>query len=370
MNPSNPLSSHVFAVILAGGSGTRFWPASRRLLPKQLLAIGPDREQSLIGATVRRIEPFCPPERVLIATGAHLLDATRDALPQLPEDAFLGEPFARNTAPCIGWASSVVARRDPEAIVMVLPSDHHIANPAAFRDAVNLALESAADGVITTIGIAPNRPETGYGYIEAGDPVKSGVHRVQRFVEKPDLARAEEYLKSGKYFWNSGMFFFRAGTMLERIEQHMPDLAQGLRRIAGAAERGPDDERDATRQVFESTKSVSIDYGIMEKTSPLHVVPADFGWSDLGSWQSAWELSDKDAQGNGGDTSAVLVDASGNLVRDLRTDGKKRVISLVGVKDLCVIETDDALLVIPRERAQDVRLVVEALQSRQLADKL
>jgi mannose-1-phosphate guanylyltransferase len=166
------------------------------------------------------------------------------------------------------------------------------------------------------------------------------------------------------------MFFFRARTMLERIDEHMPDLAQGLRRIADAAERGSDAARDATRAVFETTKSVSIDYGIMEKTSPLHVVPADFGWSDLGSWQSAWELSDKDAQGNGGDPSAVLVDASGNLVRDLRTDGKKRVISLVGVKDLCVIETDDALLVIPRDRAQDVRLVVEALQSRQLTDKL
>jgi mannose-1-phosphate guanylyltransferase len=150
----------------------------------------------------------------------------------------------------------------------------------------------------------------------------------------------------------------------------MPDLARGLEQIAGAAARGADAEREATREVFETTKSVSIDYGIMEKTSPLHVVPADFGWSDLGSWQSAWELSDKDAQGNGGDPTAVLVDAAGNLVRDLRTDGKKRVVALVGVQDLCVIETDDALLVIPRERAQDVRLVVEALQTRQLTDKL
>ncbi len=367
---SSPLSAHVYAVILAGGSGTRFWPASRRALPKQLLAIGPDRERSLIAETVRRIEAFCPPERVLIATGAHLLDATRRALPQLPDDAFLGEPFARNTAPCIGWASSVVARRDPEGIIMVLPSDHHIAKPSAFRDALNLALESAAEGVITTIGIAPNRPETGYGYIEAGAQVKSGLHRVQRFVEKPDLARAKEYLASGNYYWNSGMFFFRARTMLERIAEHMPDLAQGLERIASSAGRGPDAERDATREVFESTKSVSIDYGIMEKTSPLHVVPADFGWSDLGSWQSAWELSEKDADGNGGDPSAVLVDATGNLVRDLRTDGKKRVLALVGVKDLCVIETDDALLVIPRDRAQDVRLVVEALQAQKLTDKL
>lgn len=361
--------ANVYAVILAGGSGTRFWPASRRALPKQLLAISPDIERSLIAATVRRIETLCPPSRVLIATGAHLIDATKRALPWLPEQAFLGEPVARNTAPCIGWASSIVERRDPDGIVMVLPSDHHIADTRTFLASLSLAIESAADGTITTIGIHPSRPETGYGYIEAGEAVGRGVHRVQRFVEKPDRKRAEEYLASGRYFWNSGMFFFRAKTMLAQIQEHMPDLAAGLQRIRKASAQGAEAERQATREAFEAFKSVSIDYGIMEKTSPLHVIPADFGWSDLGSWESAWELSEKDENGNGGDP-AILIDAQRNLTRDLRSDGKARVLALVGVTDLCVIETDDALLVIPRQRAQDVRLVVEALQKKGLTSKL
>lgn len=360
----------VYAVILAGGSGTRFWPASRRLLPKQLLAIGPDPSESLIAGTVRRIEAFCPKERVLIATGAHLLDATRRALPWLPDNAFLGEPVARNTAPCIGWASAVALRRDPDALVMVLPSDHHIADIPAYQRALRSALESARNGVITTIGIAPNRPETGYGYIEAGDPVADGVRKVARFVEKPNRERAQEYVASGRYFWNSGMFFFRARTMLDRIAEHMPELHAGLERIERAAEAGAEAEARVTREVFETAQSVSIDYGVMEKTSPLHVIPAEFGWSDLGSWQSAWELSPKDEAGNAGESSAVFIDARGNLARDLRTDGKSRTVALVGVNDLCVIETDDAVLVIPRERAQDVRLVVEHLQKKNMTSKL
>ncbi len=363
------LLPHVYTVILAGGSGTRFWPASRRLLPKQLLAIGPDPSQSLIAGTVRRVEAFCPAERVLIATGAHLLSGTRQVLHWLPEQSFLGEPFARNTAPCIGWASLVAARRDPNAIVMVLPSDHHIAAQDRFEAALGAALDSASKGIITTIGIAPNRPETGYGYIEAGEPVNESVRRVKRFVEKPDRKRAEEYVASGSYFWNSGMFFFRAETMLAQIKQHMPELADGLERINRAAEQGAGEEQNVTREVFESTPSVSIDYGVMEKTSPLHVVPAEFGWSDLGSWESAWELGVKDEAGNTRDLSALYVDAERNLVRDLRTSGSGRVVALVGVNDLCVIETDDALLVIPRDRAQDVRLVVDALKEKNLTDK-
>lgn len=360
----------VYAVILAGGSGTRFWPASRRLHPKQLLCIGPRSDQSLIAATVRRIESLCPADRTLVATGEHLLEQTRRALPWLPDGSFLGEPVARNTAPCIGWATAIAHRRSPDALVMVLPSDHHIGDEPAFRAALERALASAERGAITTIGIEPARPETGFGYIEAGDDVGEGVRRVVRFVEKPDRQRAEEYVQSGRYFWNSGMFFFRASIMLDAIARHMPALSAGLARIEAAATRGADAERAETRAVFEAATPVSIDYGIMEKESGLSVVPASFGWSDLGSWQSAWELSDKDESGNAAPDNAVLDDARGNLVQDLGSHASGRVIALVGVENLCVIETDDALLVIPRERAQDVRAVVQALGKRGETDKL
>lgn len=360
------MDPHLFSVILAGGSGTRFWPASRKLLPKQLLAIGPE-PRCLLAATVRRIEPLCPAERTLIATGVHLLEATRALLPWLPDASFLGEPVARNTAPCIAWATWEILARDPEAVVMVLPSDQHIGEPEAYRRALAAAVESARTGAITTIGLTPSRPETGYGYVEAGEARGGGALRVARFVEKPDRARAEQYLASGRHYWNSGMFFFRADVMAAAVRRFLPELGRALDELAAlpGAERGA-----ATAQAFGSFPSVSIDYAVMEKAEDLAVVPASFGWSDLGSWQSAWELADKDELANAAPADAVLADARGNLVRDLRTDGRRRVIALVGVEGLCVIETDDALLVISREQAQDVRKVVDALTARGRTDLL
>jgi mannose-1-phosphate guanylyltransferase len=355
---------HLFGVILAGGSGTRFWPASRKALPKQLLAIGPS-DQSLIAATVRRVETLCAPERTLVATGAHLLAATRAALDWLPERSFLGEPVARNTAPCIAWATWEAFERDPKAIVMVLPSDQHVGDEAAYVAALERAVAAAEGGAIATIGIEPTRPETGYGYIEAAKEISSGVRSVARFVEKPDRERAELYLKSGAHFWNSGMFFFRADVMIAAVRRHLAAVAEGLDRIVRAADR-----QSQTRREFEAFPAISIDYAVMEKADNLVVVPASFGWSDLGSWQSAWELSDKDAADNAAPVDAVLCDARGCLVRDMTSDGVHRVIALVGVEDLCVIQTDDALLVIPRERAQDVRKVVEVLGSRDRTDSL
>lgn len=356
---------HLYTVILAGGSGTRFWPASRRLRPKQLLSLGPSG-QSLIAATVRRIEPLCPPERTLIATGAHLLEPTREALPWLPPESFMGEPVAKNTAPCIAWTTWEALRRDPEAVIMVLPSDHHIGDEPGFRAVLERAVEAARSGPIVTVGITPTRPETGYGYIEAGEERAPGVRRVVRFVEKPDRTRAEEYLAAGRYAWNSGMFFFRADVMERAIREHLPGVASELDALA-LAPAGEVSSRTAA--AFARFPSISIDYAVMEKARDLSVIPASFGWSDLGSWQSAWELGDKDEAGNVAPPEAVLADARRNLVCDLGGRPGK-LVALVGVEDLCVIETDDALLVIARERAQDVRQVVEALTARQRADLL
>ena len=355
---------HLFTVVLAGGSGTRFWPASRKARPKQLLPIGPGAD-SLIAATVRRIESVCPPERTLIATGLHLLAATRAALPWLPESSFLGEPAPRNTAPCIAWAAWEALRRDPEALIMVLPSDQHVADPPQFLAALELACRTAMGGSIVTIGLTPTRPETGFGYIEAGALRSPGVREVLRFVEKPNRARAEEYVASGRHSWNSGMFFFRADVLLTAIRAHAPAIADGLDRLAAAS-----DVAAETARVFDAFPSISIDYAVMEKVKDLAVVPASFGWSDLGSWQSAWELAEKDAEENVAPPSAVLADARGNLVMDLRSNGSRRVIALAGVEGLCVVETDDALLVVPRDSAQDVRKVVDALQARGRTDLL
>ena len=360
---------HLHALIMAGGSGTRFWPASRRLRPKQLLPIAPGSDDSLLVSTIKRIEPLCPHERILVVTGEHLLAATKEALAAYPRVTVVAEPVPRNTAPCIAWGTAIALRRDPSAIVMALPSDHHVRDEAAFREAVTRAVRSAETGPITTIGIKPSRPETGFGHIEASDEISAGVRKAVRFVEKPDRARAEEYVKSGRYFWNSGMFFFRASAMMEAVTQYLPELATGLAKIEAAAKRGTDAEAQETKAVFPTLPNISIDYGVMEKVPLLHVVPAEFGWSDVGSWLASWELGQKDASGNVADEGAILIDSAGTLVRDL---GKKqrKAIALVGIKDVCVIETDDALLVIARDRAQDVRKVVEELEKRGAKDKL
>ncbi len=357
--------SQAFALILAGGSGTRFWPASRTTRPKQVLAIGPGAKDPLIARTARRIEALCPPDRAYIATGTSLVGVTREALPWFPESAFLAEPVPRNTAACIGWASAIIKRRDPDALIAALPSDQLMDDEPGFRAAVARALQIAESGTIVTMGIKPNRPETGYGYIELGSELSPGVRRVARFVEKPTREVAETYLTSGNYLWNAGMFFFRAQSMLDAIAAHMPELAAGIERIEVAAKQGSEAERAATNAVFQDLKSVSIDYGIMEKVRELAVIPADVGWSDLGSWHTVWELGQKDAQGNVAPESAVLVDAQNNLIENLRTvPGGKRIVALVGVHDLCVVDTDDALLIIPRERCQDVREIVDALKRR------
>jgi mannose-1-phosphate guanylyltransferase len=352
----------LWAVIMAGGSGTRFWPASRVARPKQLLPLA-EPNRSLLASTVARLHPLVPAERIVVVTAAKLADATRDELPDVPSENVLAEPAPRNTAPCIGWASRVIGARDPDSTIAVLPSDHHVADAAGFRAAIEKAAAASQHRAIVTIGIKPTRPDTGYGYIEVGAKIDGDASEVVRFVEKPDLARAKEFVASGRFLWNGGMFFFRAQHMDRAIQAHMPGLAADLDRMCTG--RASDVEN-----IFPELESKSIDYGVIEPTSKengkLAVVAGDFGWSDVGSWESAWELAHKDESGNALPEGAVAVDARGNLART----SSKKVVALVGVNDLVVVETEDALLVMPRSRAQDVRAVVDALKSSGKTDKI
>jgi mannose-1-phosphate guanylyltransferase len=346
-----------YAVIMAGGSGTRFWPLSRSTRPKQLLSLGPD-ERSLLRATAERVWAMLPAERTFIVTSEQLREQVAQELPELEAHQILAEPVGRNTAPCIGWAATHVKRLDEDAIMCVLPADHYISNTDAYVDTLERGLEAATHGDYVTIGIRPSRAETGYGYIEVGAELDPGVFRARRFVEKPNRQRAEQFVANGNFLWNSGMFFFLASRILEAIDQHLPGLGQELQRYDEAAKAGR--EAALIRETYATLPAVSIDHGIMEKVSAVSVVPGSFEWSDLGSWTSAWELAPQDDHANVLPKDGIAVDASGNYVT--APDGK--LVALVGVDGLVVVDAGDALLVIPKERAQDVREIVAALRER------
>lgn len=345
---------HLYAVIMAGGAGKRFWPLSRRDRPKQLLPLGRG-EGSLLARTAARIAPSIAPERTYVVTSEHLAEVTRAELPQLPPENVLAEPAARNTAPCIGWAAATIRRRDPDAVLAVLPADHEIGDEPEFLRVLELAASATDGGRLVTVGLTPTRPETGYGYIEMAETVAPGVHAARRFVEKPSRARAEGFVAAGNFLWNGGLFFFRADAILAAIDKSLPGLGAALRDFDGAAARGEEDA--LVRARYGELPSVSIDHGVMEKAEHVLVVPADFGWSDLGSWVTAWEQADKDGAGNAAPTGTVLLDSERCYVR--APSGKR--VALVGLRDVVVVDTEDALLVMPRERAQDVKRVVEQL---------
>lgn len=358
----------LYTVIMAGGSGTRFWPLSRKRRPKQFLPLGGDGTTALLTATARRVAPLSPIERVLVVTRDDLAEATREALPALPADNILLEPVGRNTAPCVAWATHAVLRRDPEAVVVVLAADAYIADEAAFLAALRTACEAAATGAIVTLGIKPTRAETGYGYLHLGESLAgapAGVRAVRAFVEKPDHDRAAAYLAGGEHLWNAGIFVFRADAMRAAVARHLPAVAAAMADFDRAAARAPEAEAAAVAERYGSLPSVSIDTGVMERVGGVAVVPVDCGWSDVGSWQASWELAAHDAQGNAA-RDAVFADATGNVV--VAPPGK--VVALVGVHDLVVVDTPDALLVVPRSRAQDVKQAVDALAAAKRDDVL
>ncbi|MSP16028.1 MAG: mannose-6-phosphate isomerase [Myxococcales bacterium] len=346
-------------VILAGGGGTRLWPASRPWRPKQLLALGPQRAQgtpggtahgtpgeTLLGATLRRVAGL----DTLIVTAREF--AAETAL-VAPGARLLCEPAARNTAAAVGWAATVLAAQDPDAVLAVLPADHHVADEAGFRATVDraLALAEQSDAIVT-VGIRPTRPETGFGWLELGEIVRDGGARdVVRFVEKPDLATAQAFAASGRHLWNAGMFFFRAARILAELERCLPALAAGLRELAAGA--SPD-------TVYPTLPSISLDHGVMERTPGLLTLTGDFGWSDVGAWPQLAELHAADEQGNVVAAGRLMaLDARDNLV--YTDDGT--LIALIGVAGLVVVRSGDAVLVVPRVRAQDVKELVRLLDA-------
>jgi mannose-1-phosphate guanylyltransferase len=349
------VAGNAYVLIMAGGGGTRLWPASRKSRPKQFLPLL-ENGDTLLGATVARAQEVAPAERILVVTAADQVDEVRRTAPTIPADNIVIEPQARNTAPCIGLGALEILRRDPAAVMAVVPSDQHVSDSAGYAAAVNRAIDVARAGAIVTIGIVPTHPETGFGYLELGSETERGARVVERFVEKPDHATAVEYLRSKRYLWNSGMFFFAARRLLEAVRAHMPELHDILHAI----------EKEPARvdELYPRAPSVSIDYGVMEKLprGDVFVVPGDFGWNDVGSWSALDVLRAPDAAKNSIAGTAITVDAGGNIIYA----GEKRVIAAVGVHDLVIVAVDDCILVMPKERAQDVRQVVKALESKDL----
>jgi mannose-1-phosphate guanylyltransferase len=350
-------SGTAFAVILGGGAGTRLWPSSRRARPKQLLSLG--GPESLLAAAVRRARALVGVERTLIVTAADQEGAVRAAIPDLPPENIIAEPVARNTAPAVGLGAVAAARRaGPEAVIAVFPADPFIGDEPAFDRLVRAALVEARE-TITTIGVRPTHAETGFGYLRLGAKLPragaDAVHEVGGFVEKPDLPTAQRYLASGDYLWNSGMFFLTAGRMLEESRRHLPALGALLDAAVAAK-----DPAAAIAAGYRDVPSISIDNGIMEKAAGLRVVPGAFGWNDVGSWAALPAVRPPDARGNVVLGGATLVDGDGNIV--VAEEGAPFV-GVVGVRDLVVVATRDALLVVPKDKAQDVRKIVEAAKA-------
>jgi mannose-1-phosphate guanylyltransferase len=344
-------------LILAGGSGTRFWPLSRRRRPKQLLAL--EGEVSLLRATVLRVAPLVPPEAIWVCTTRELGEAVRRELPEVPPEQVLLEPEGRNTAPAIGWSVRSMPEAARGGVVAVLPSDHRIGEPDAFRDTLARAARAVErQDRVLALGVMPRWAETGYGYLEL-DPGEEadGLRRVRRFVEKPSPEDAARFAASGRHLWNAGMFVFRGERLLALLAVHEPELARGLEVIAAAPAR--------LAEVYPRLPARSIDYAVMEKLDALATLPLDCGWSDLGSWAALDEVLPADPLGNTGRGDRVALDAAGNLLfSDSGSGSGTGTIAVLGVRDLVVVRSGDVVLVMPKARSQEVRRLV-----KELADK-
>ncbi|MCX6030649.1 MAG: mannose-1-phosphate guanylyltransferase [Chloroflexi bacterium] len=347
----------LYAVIMAGGSGTRLWPLSRKGLPKQALRLIGDR--TMFQHAVDRLAPLFPPERIFVVTNAAMAEVLRPQTLELPAANFILEPSPRDSAPAAGLAAVTLLARDPDATMVILTADHYIVDTAQFRAALAAADEVAADGTIVTLGIRPSFPSTGFGYIRLGESqiIVNGfrVYRSAGFIEKPDLPTASRFLEEGRYTWNSGMFIWRADRLLAEFASQLPESHAALMRIGAAV--GTPDANKVLAVEWPNVRKISIDYGVMEHAANVSVIPVDIGWSDIGSWAALLDVLPGDEHGNVLSDDVLALDSRGSYVRS----ESGRLVALVGMQDVVVVDTPDALLICPRKRAQDVRDVVNRL---------
>ena len=356
-------SSHRYALIMAGGRGTRFWPRSRKRNSKQVLRFFGER--SLIQQTIDRLKAVVPPENVWVITNEFLQKEIQKQLPEVPKRQIIAEPAQRNTAPCIGLAAKILNDLDPEAVMGVFPADHLIGKEARFRAFVKAAYKAANERDVVVLGIQPQWAETGYGYIEFGKGVKPGAmdgQAVRSFREKPDRATAESFVAQGNFFWNAGMFFWKASTVLDLLRHHLPKTATLL---AGLPPFGSRAFGQKLAEIYPMCENISVDYGIMEKAANVAGLPVDdIRWNDVGSWEAVYALASKDKNGNATRGDLVAEASSGNYVDAAKT------VALVGVEDLVIVDTPDALLIAHRSKSQDVSKLVKTLEAKKREELL
>lgn len=344
-------------VIMAGGQGTRFWPVSRKSLPKQFLSLSKsNNNESLIQATVRRLLPLSSSEKAYVVTNPTYANLVNE---HLSNSSLILEPFPRNTAAAIGLAAIKLKAINPDTVMIVLPADHAISNEAELRVCIKNAIEVAKnENALVTIGIKPESPHTGYGYIQKGDSLGEQSFRIKRFYEKPNLERAKKYFQTEGFYWNSGMFVWSVSTILSEIEKYMPELYRGLLKIETAIDS--EKEESVIEEVFQELDSISIDFGVLERSSECAVIAANpFGWNDIGSWDAWADSYDKDSQGNLSYGDVFSLNSEGCVVRS-----ENKFTAIIGAKDMVVIDSGDALLVCPKSHVQDVKKVVEHLKEK------
>lgn len=356
--------ANYYGLILAGGRGTRFWPRSRRSHAKQVLRFTGDR--SLIQETVDRLRPVLPPERIWILTNEHLLDEIVRQLPEVPARQILAEPAHRNTAPAIGLTACILRSLDPDSVMGVFPADHLISKPDRYLRLVRHAFEAADRGQIAVLGIQPRWAETGYGYIEFPEGFEAGgteAHLVRKFHEKPNAELARQYVHAGNYYWNAGMFFWKTSVVLDVLREFLPETATLLAALPGFEDAG---FMSKLKEIFPLCENISIDYGVLEKAKSIAGFAADdIGWSDVGSWNAVYELLPRDANGNVSRSEALTRASSGNYI-----DAGGKLVALLGVNNLVVVDTPDALLIADRSRAQEVGELVKLLEQRNRGELL